>query len=130
MSFFASSFSPSCHLCCIFVLSMSLHSALYLHFHKIPSWVLVLILLISHDIETNPGPQGFLNGNDLSFMNWNLNSLAKDNFSRIRMMETHNSLYNYDIISLCETSLTKDNSSDMLELQGYTYVPANHPDNA
>ena len=62
-------------------------------------------------------------------MKWNLNSLGKDNFSRIQMIEAHNSLFNYDIISLCETSLTKDSLADMPSLQEYMYVPANHPDN-
>ena len=40
-----------------------------------------------------------------------LNSLTKDNFIRLNLLEAHNSLFNYDIISLCETLnfLTKDN---------------------
>ena len=44
-----------------------------------------------------------------------LNSLTKDNFIRLNLLEAHNSLFNYDIISLCETTkalfvqLTKDN---------------------
>ena len=33
-----------------------------------------------------------------------LNSLTKDNFIRLNLLEAHNSLFNYDIISLCETS--------------------------
>ena len=33
-----------------------------------------------------------------------LNSLTKDNFSRLNLLEAHNSLFNYDIISLCETT--------------------------
>ena len=38
-------------------------------------------------------------------MSWNLNSLAKDNFKRVSLIEAHNSLFNYDMISICETSL-------------------------
>ena len=38
-----------------------------------------------------------------------LNSLTKDNFIRLNLLEAHNSLFNYDIISLCETTKTKDN---------------------
>ena len=38
-------------------------------------------------------------------MSWNLNSLAKDNFHRVSLIDAHNSLYNYDLLSLCETSL-------------------------
>ena len=38
-------------------------------------------------------------------MNWNLNSLAKENFGRVQLIEAHNSIFNYDFISICETSL-------------------------
>jgi len=38
-------------------------------------------------------------------MSWNVNSLAKDNFKRVRLIEAHNSIFNYDLISICETSL-------------------------
>ena len=39
-------------------------------------------------------------------MSWNLNSLAKDNSHRVNLIEAHNSLYNYDLISFCDTSLS------------------------
>jgi hypothetical protein len=38
-------------------------------------------------------------------MSWNVISLAKDNFQRVRLIEAHNSIFNYDLISICETSL-------------------------
>ena len=38
-------------------------------------------------------------------MSWNVISLAKDNFQRVRLIEAHNSLLNYDMISICETSI-------------------------
>ena len=62
-------------------------------------------------------------------MSWNVNSLAKDNFQRVRLIEAHNSIFNYDLISICETSL-----NDLVELpetllNDYTFVPANHPAN-
>ena len=62
-------------------------------------------------------------------MLWNLNSLAKDNFQRIRLIEAHNSLFKYDQISICESSL-----NDSVELHGtlindYTFFPANNPAN-
>ena len=89
----ASSYSPSSHLCCLFILSLSFCRK----FQNITHWFLFLLLLISNDIEKNPGPHP---GNCLNFMFWNLNSPGKDNFSRIQMIEAHNSLHNYDIISL------------------------------
>ena len=60
-------------------------------------------------------------------MNWNLNSLTKDNFHRVDLIEAHNSIFNYDLISVCET-----NSDDLVKLpetllKDYTFEPANHP---
>ena len=62
-------------------------------------------------------------------MNWNLNPLAKENCQRVQLIEAHNSIFNYDFISICETSL-----NDSVELPGtlldeYIFVPANNPAN-
>ena len=43
--------------------------------------------------------------NYFSFMNWNCNSIAKDDFLRLRLLEAQISVSNYDLISLCQTSL-------------------------
>ena len=50
-------------------------------------WVIFLKLLLSPDIEKNPGDlrNGFFN-----FCCWNLNSLVKENFSRARLLERQN----------------------------------------
>ena len=52
-------------------------------------------------------------------MSWNVNSLAKENFQRVRFIEAHNSILNYDLISICETSLndTVDLSETLLCLR-------------
>ena len=60
-------------------------------------------LLLANDIELNPGPP--MQNKFLSFMNWNLNSLVKGNFERVGLIETHNTTFNYDLISVCETNL-------------------------
>ena len=83
-----------------------IHSVI-LSIDKDPKWLFPMLILLSHDVHMNPGPRDYRN-NFFQFMNWNLNSLAKDDFSRLKLLEAHNSLFNYDIISLCETSLTKD----------------------
>ena len=62
-------------------------------------------------------------------MNWNLTSSAKDDFRRVHMLEANNTIFDYDIISLCETGLTNETSTSMPELEGYTFVSSNHPDN-
>ena len=50
-------------------------------------------------------------------------------FQRVRLIDDHNSIFNYDLISICETSL-----NDSVELSGIlldecTFVPANNPAN-
>ena len=62
-------------------------------------------------------------------MSWNVNSLAKEEFQRVRLIEAHNSIFNYDMISICERSL---NGSVVLPgslLNLFTFVPANNPAN-
>jgi len=99
LSVFSVSFNPACHLTSLVVTYTSCSKLT----NTIPSCVSALLILLSNDIELNPGdhyPRDFLN-----FMNWNLTSLVKINFERFQLIEAHNSLYNYDLISLCETNL-------------------------
>ena len=115
--------TPYAQYVCIYVLQV-----FCLSFAKEMSpWLSTLLLLMSNDIEQNPGP-GY-HSNFFNFMNWNLNSLATNDFSRVQLIEAHNSLYNYDLISICETSLTDSLIPNVPELEGYTFEPANHPDN-
>ena len=62
-------------------------------------------------------------------MSWNLNSLAKENFQRLRLIEAHNSFINYDLISICETSLNDSVELPEPLLNEYIFVPANNPAN-
>ena len=95
-------------------------------------WFCELIILLSLDIKPNPGPtsnqpvKGFSNS-FFSFCNWNLNTLSKDNFQRVALIEAHNSIFKYDIISLCETSLNDDIEVPINILPNYLYYPMNHP---
>ena len=54
--------------------------------------------------------------------------LPKDNFERIQLIEAHNSIFNYDLISLCETSLNSSAEIPNSLLNEYSFVSANHPD--
>ena len=62
-------------------------------------------------------------------MNWNLNSIAKNNFERVQLIEAHNSILNYDLMSLCETSLNESTEIPDSLLNDYTFIAVNHPDN-
>ena len=81
---------------------------LFLSIPLITLWYFQLVISLSNDISKNPGPQ-HRNHFDrvspyFSFCNWNLNTFSKDEFSRVSLLNAHNSVHNYDI-SLCETSL-------------------------
>ena len=56
-------------------------------------------------------------------MSWNVNSLAKENFQRVCLIEAHNSIFNYDLTSICETSLNDTVELPETLLNGYTFVP-------
>ena len=94
-------------------------------------WLFNLLLILSSDVHPNPGPSQVsseFSSGFLSFCNWNLNTLSKDNFCRVSLLEAHNTIFNYDIISLCETSLSDDTPVPENILPGYLYQPLNHPE--
>ena len=76
----------------------------------------------------NPGPH--YQSNFFNFMSWNLNALAKDNFQRVRLIEAHHSIFNYDVIAFCETSLNDSVDVPEILLNDYTFVSANNPTNS
>ena len=85
----------------------------------------ILVLLLSNDIELNPGDEfhdGFL-----SFCNWNLNSLSKNDFERISLLEAHNSIFDYDVLSLCQTSLNDQTVLLKKLIENYEFVSCNNP---
>ena len=47
----------------------------------------------------------------------------------LRLIEAHNSIFNYDLISICETSLNDSVELPETLLNDYTFVPANTPAN-
>ena len=93
-------------------------------FQFYPIWLTLTKITLSNDIETNPGD---LNNGFFTFCNWNINSLAKDDFYRINLIEALNSTCDYDIISLCETSLNDTVILPDVMLENYTFIPRNNP---
>ena len=63
-------------------------------------------------------------------MSWSVNSLAKDNYQRVRLIEAHNSILNYDLISICEMSLNDSVELPDTLLNDYTFLPAYNPVNS
>ena len=89
----------------------------------IPIWLFSLVLIHSNDVHINPGPNNF--NKVFSFCNWNCNSIVKNNFNRIDLLKA--SIYNYDVMSLCDTSLNDDVDFPETLIDGYNFVPLNHP---
>ena len=102
----------------------------YIFFFQICTFVpfLRLALIISGDIETNPGPETLQNQN-LSFCHWNLNGITAHNCVKISLLEAYNTVNNFDIICISETFLDSDylNDDPRLGLQGYTMIRSDHP---
>ena len=120
-------YSPSMHhLVALTVSSVSL----YLAIPCAGLWYFQLVISLSNDISKNPGPFSpeAPGGTTpyFSFCNWNLNTLSKDDFTRINLLQAHNSNYKYDIISLCETSLGRNEIVPENALPGYLYQACNH----
>ena len=94
-------------------------------------WYYSLLLTLSLDIHPNPGPQKSqkraYKDSFLSFCNWNLNTLSKNDYYRITLLEAHNLIFDYDIISLCETSLNDTIDLNDIKLPGYKFFPWNNP---
>ena len=83
-----------------------------------------MLLLLPSDIETQPGPN--FNAGFFSFCNWNINTLNKNDFQRVSFLEAHNTIFKYDIISLCETSLNHATKVPANILKGYQFFSLNH----
>ena len=88
-------------------------------------WLPFLLIILSNDIELNPGPPIQTGG--FNFAHWNINSLGKDEFSRVNLLQAQNAIHNYDIISLCETSLNDEAQIPNPLMEGYEFKHLNHP---
>ena len=88
-------------------------------------------LLLSGDIETNPGPRCSLS-NHFTICHWNLNITSAHNFAKVQLLKAYLTVHKLDITCLSETYL---NSSfpfddDNLDIPGYIMVRADHPANS
>ena len=92
---FSVSVTPVTCLICLLVFQILCHS----YVKDVPHWLPTTLIILANDIHLNPGPH--YQTNFLNFMSWNLNSITKDNFERVRLIEAHNSIFNYDLISIC-----------------------------
>ena len=110
--------------------------SLFLSFHYFENaflsllilWYVFHFLLCHGDIELNPGPKKSKD-NALSVCHWNLNSITAHNFSKLTQLKAYVSTYKYDFVCLSETYLDSSTPNDVIDIEGYNLVRADHPDN-
>ena len=75
------------------------------------------LLLLSGDIETNPGPH---TDNCLKFFHWYLNSIcARDNI-KISLIEAYNSIHRFDVIALSKSMVNSSISNEDIFIEGFS----------
>ena len=87
-----------------------------------------LLLLLSGDIETNPGPK---RSSNIKFCHWNLNGLAAHDFIKVPLVEAFITSNNFDLVCLSETFLdsTIPNDDVNIQINAYSLLRADHPNN-
>ena len=117
-SLFRSKFGTIKYLFLVYIQSYAVCIAFNLLYSQ---WVMTRLILLSGDVEPNPGPD------TLKFCCWNLNSIAAHDFLRVSLIEAYNSIYNYDLIGIAETHLNDTIDQERLFLRGYQFIKCNHP---
>ena len=94
------------------------------------AWFRIFLILLSEDIETNPGPKP-ISGQSFSICHWNLNSISAHIYTKTSLLTAYILVHNFDIICLSETYLNSETSTDdqKLEISGYCLLHADHPSN-
>ena len=67
--------------------------------------------------------------NPVSICHWNLNSITAHNFSKLTQLEAYISSYKNDFICSSETLLDSSTPDNLVDIQEYNLVRADHPDN-
>ena len=97
---------------------------------KCQIWLCSILIILSGDIEENPGPKP--SSCDKFFIcHWNLNSISAHNFIKISLLRAYISTHNFDILCSSETCLDSIISSNgnNLTIPGYDLYRADHPSN-
>ena len=91
-------------------------------------WLQILLVLLSGDVEINPGPKRTPKAS-LSLYHWNLNSTSAHNNVKLSLLKAYLAFHKFDIIWLSETYLNSRNSPDdeTLEISGYNLGRSDHP---
>ena len=75
-----------------------------------------LLLILSGDIHTNPGPS---TRKDLKFCHWNLNSLCARDGVKKQLIEVYDAIHKYDVIAVSESMLDSTIKNDDISIEGF-----------
>ena len=90
----------------------------------------ISIILLSDDIELNPGPKSSFK-KCLSICYWNLNKISTVSYAKVFLLNANNLIHYFNILSVSETFLNSEvAASDLnLEMTGFNLYRAEHPSN-
>ena len=74
-------------------------------------WLYSLLILLSADVELNPGPKR-ASSNNISIWHWNLNSISPRNYTKLFLLKPYIAIHKFDIIYLSKTYLDSGTTSD------------------
>ena len=92
---------------------------------------LSLLLILSNDVELNPGSKRDNSKHNFSKAHQNLKSITAQSFVKSSQLEAYNTQHGCDLICLSKTWLDSTNSIDFndLSLKGYNLSHVNDSDN-
>ena len=145
-TFFLNCVFPLCKISFLFVLLISVFLTLKYnsyrstkHFYTLSflvaiitvwsrPWLYSLLILLSVDVELNPGPKRVFTSN-ISICHWNLNSISAHKYTKLFLLKAYIAIHKFDIICLSETYFNSSTTSDddNLEIPGYNLIRSDHP---
>ena len=85
------------------------------------SLLVQLLLLVSGNVHSNPGPP--MTRSQISFCCWNIDSLLARDRAKIGLIESLQSVHNFDIFGVCESYLTSNTDPQELIIDGFSPTP-------
>ena len=89
------------------------------------------IIILSDDIEKNPGPKHSFSNQVFKICHWNLNSLLWHMYKKVSLLSAFIFVHKLHIICLSQTYLNSETSpyDGNLEKPGYNIIRKDHPSN-
>ena len=87
----------------------------YLIYYLISTDIVRTMLILSGNVHENPSPTDC----NLKFSHWNLDSITARDNTKISLIEAYSSVFNYDLIAICDTRLDRFISNEDNQTEGF-----------